>query len=56
MGGDAVVLVPYSNAGQGVYTITSEDELDGFMQLQHNYDHFIVQSLIGNILESMCVV
>lgn len=48
MGGVAVVKVPYSNAGQGVYTITTEDELDAFMQLQHDYDHYIVQSLIGN--------
>ena len=48
MGGIAVVKVPYSNAGQGVYTITSDDELDAFMQLEHNYDHYIVQSLIGN--------
>ena len=48
MGGVAVVKVPYSNAGQGVYTITTEDELDAFMQLQHGYDHYIVQSLIGN--------
>ncbi|MEL7498765.1 MAG: hypothetical protein AAFN77_14245 [Planctomycetota bacterium] len=48
MGGVAVVKVPYSNAGQGVYTITSKDELDAFMQLEHNYDHYIVQSLIGN--------
>ncbi len=48
MGGVAVVKVPYSNAGQGVYTITSQEELDRFMELQHNYDHYIVQSLIGN--------
>ena len=48
MGGIAVVKVPYSNAGQGVYTITSEQELDAFMELEHNYDHYIVQSLIGN--------
>ena len=48
MGGVAVVKVPYSNAGQGVYTITSEKELDAFMQLHHPYDHYIVQSLIGN--------
>ena len=27
-GGTAVVKVPYSNAGQGVYTITSERELE----------------------------
>ena len=48
MGGVAVVKVPYSNAGQGVYTITSDTELDAFMQLEHSYDHYIVQSLIGN--------
>ena len=36
MGGIAVVKVPYSNAGQGVYTITSEQELDAFMELEHN--------------------
>lgn len=48
MGGVAVVKVPYSNAGQGVYTITSAEELDAFMQLHHPYDHYIVQSLIGN--------
>ncbi|QEG23796.1 ATP-grasp domain-containing protein [Mariniblastus fucicola] len=48
MGGVAVVKVPYSNAGQGVYTITSAEELDAFMQLNHGYDHYIVQSLIGN--------
>ncbi len=48
MGGIAVVKVPYSNAGQGVYTITSDRELDEFMQLNHDYDHYIVQSLIGN--------
>ena len=28
MGGHAVVKVPYSNAGQGVYTIVTEEELD----------------------------
>jgi hypothetical protein len=48
MGGIAVVKVPYSNAGQGVYTITSEQELAKFMNDEHPYDHFIVQSLIGN--------
>lgn len=49
MGGIAVVKVPYTNAGQGVYTITSERELAAFMELEHNYDHFIVQSLVGNV-------
>lgn len=48
MGGHAVVKVPYSNAGQGVYTIVTEDELDQFMELEFDYDLFIVQSLIGN--------
>lgn len=47
-GGKAVVKNPYSNAGQGVYTITSQKELDAFMELEHTYDQFIVQSLIGH--------
>ena len=47
-GGQAVVKVPYSNAGQGVYTIVSEGELDAFMEMEFQYDRFIVQSLIGN--------
>lgn len=48
LGGQAVVKVPYSNAGQGVYTIVTEGELDKFMELEFEYDRFIVQSLIGN--------
>lgn len=48
LGGHAVVKIPYSNAGQGVYTITNEEELDAFMQTDINYERFIVQSLIGN--------
>ena len=48
MGGHAVVKVPYSNAGQGVYTIVTQGELDAFMELEFDYDLFIVQSLIGN--------
>ncbi|CAO3598726.1 unnamed protein product [Absidia cylindrospora] len=48
MGGHAVLKVPYSNAGQGVYTITNEDELEDFMKEDHHYDKFIVQSLVGN--------
>lgn len=48
MGGHAVVKVPYSNAGQGVYTIVSKEELDAFMSLDFPYDRFIVQSLVGN--------
>lgn len=48
MGGQAVVKVPYGNAGQGVYTITSEKELEEFMKTELDYDRLIVQSLIGN--------
>lgn len=48
MGGQAVVKNPYSNAGQGVYTIVNQDELDAFMEMEFEYDLFIVQSLIGN--------
>ena len=48
MGGHAVLKVPYSNAGQGVYTITNKKELQDFMDTDHFYDKFIVQSLVGN--------
>ncbi len=48
LGGFAVVKVPYSNAGQGVYTITNEEELEEVMKLEAPYDRFIVQSLVGN--------
>lgn len=48
LGGQAVVKVPYSNAGQGVFTIVSEKELEEFMEQEFVYDQFIVQSLIGN--------
>lgn len=48
MGGSAVVKDPYSNAGQGVYTITSQAELDAFMAAEPRYDRFIVQALVGN--------
>jgi hypothetical protein len=47
-GGKAVVKNPYSNAGQGVYTITSDEELSSFMEQDFQYDQFIVQSLIGH--------
>ncbi len=47
-GGKAVVKNPYSNAGQGVYTITTETELENFMAGDYQYDQFIVQSLIGH--------
>ena len=48
LGGHAVIKVPYGNAGQGVYTIVNQAELDAFMAEAHTYDKFIVQSLIGN--------
>lgn len=48
MGGVAVVKNPYSNAGQGVYTITNDSELAAFMALEQRYDRFVVQALIGN--------
>ena len=47
-GGFGVIKVPYSNAGQGVYTITSPQELEEFLAINFDYDVFIVQSLIGN--------
>lgn len=47
-GGHGVIKVPYSNAGQGVYTITSDKELRHFMELENDYDQYVVQSLIGN--------
>lgn len=48
MGGVAVVKVPYANAGQGVYTITSARELAAFMESESVYERYIVQALIGN--------
>jgi len=48
MGGFAVVKVPYANAGQGIYTITSPAELDAFLRAPQPYERFIVQALIGN--------
>ena len=48
LGGQAVVKVPYSNAGQGVFTIVNGEELNAFMRTDFHYSRFIVQSLIGN--------
>lgn len=48
MGMHAVIKNPYSNAGQGVYTVTSKKELDDFLAVKHHYEKFIVQSLVGN--------
>lgn len=52
LGGFAVIKDPYSNCGQGVYTITNPEELSAFMSESHTYDSFIVQNLIGNPLWS----
>jgi hypothetical protein len=51
-GGHAVVKVPYSNAGQGVFTIVNQRELDRFMEMEDSYDRYVVQSLIGNYVWS----
>jgi hypothetical protein len=48
MGGRACIKVPYSNAGQGVYTILNENDLKKFMESPQHYDKYIVQSLVGN--------
>lgn len=48
MGGQAVIKIPYSNAGQGVFTVVNEAELEAFMKTESPYELFIVQSLIGN--------
>jgi hypothetical protein len=48
LGNHAVVKIPYSNAGQGVYTITNERELQEFMAAPGHYEKYIVQSLVGN--------
>lgn len=49
MGGVAAVKVPYANAGQGVWTITSKAELQAFLDTDHRYERFVVQALIGNV-------
>jgi len=48
MGGKAVVKIPYSNAGEGVYTIINDEELRRFMAIDNLYDKFIVQALVGH--------
>jgi hypothetical protein len=46
----AVIKVPYSNAGQGIYPITSKKQFDDFMANDYHYQQFIVQELVGNPL------
>ena len=48
MGGRGVIKVPYGNCGDGVYTITSEKELNRFLEHDHYYEKFLVQSLVGD--------
>ncbi|KAK4532382.1 hypothetical protein CCYA_CCYA12G3239 [Cyanidiococcus yangmingshanensis] len=52
LGGFAAIKVPYSNAGQGVFTITSQEEFDRFYEAEskrpNRYDKYIVQALISN--------
>ena len=49
LGGFAAIKVPYSNAGQGVYTVTSDAEFERFRAEDNRlYDRYIVQSLIGH--------
>jgi len=46
MGGKGVIKVPYSNAGQGVYTILNKNDLDEFIGSKHIYEKYLVQSLV----------
>ncbi|XP_031554320.1 uncharacterized protein LOC116291298 [Actinia tenebrosa] len=46
-GGQAVIKIPYSNAGQGVYIIKNEEQLQDFLNENHPYELYIVQELIG---------
>lgn len=48
LNGKAVIKVPYSNCGQGVYTIMNQQELDEFMSIDHGYDMYILQSLVAS--------
>lgn len=48
MGGRGVVKVPYGNCGDGVYTISNQHELESFLEMDHFYDKFLVQSMVGD--------
>jgi len=48
MGGVAVIKNPYSNAGQGVWIVTNNKELETVLEQPYPYDKYIVQSLVGN--------
>ena len=47
LGGCACVKVPYGNAGQGVYTITCEEELAAFMEEKHACVYFSQSALFN---------
>jgi hypothetical protein len=46
-GGRAIVKVPYSNAGQGVFPVISNNDLSALMARHLPYERLIVQELIG---------
>ncbi|MGY6741439.1 MAG: hypothetical protein ACXIUQ_01785 [Cecembia sp.] len=46
LGGNMVIKVPDSNAGQGVYTVVSKDELDFALSKIDPNDHYLIQQLI----------
>ncbi|XP_078689691.1 uncharacterized protein LOC144920999 [Branchiostoma floridae x Branchiostoma belcheri] len=48
VGGKAVIKNPFSNSGHGIYTVTSQKELDDVMAQDLGYERFVVQSLIGH--------
>ncbi|WP_035805930.1 ATP-grasp domain-containing protein [Lunatimonas lonarensis] len=50
LGGSMVIKVPDSNAGQGVYTIVNQQELDKAMEIlaKNPDDRYIVQQLIAS--------
>lgn len=47
-GGAAVIKTPYSNAGQGIFTVVGPGELDAFMRRAAPDARFVVQALIGH--------
>ena len=48
MGYRAVVKVPYSNCGQGVFTIVNRAEMETFLSVPHRYERYVVQSVVGS--------
>jgi hypothetical protein len=50
LGGMGVIKIPYLNAGQGIYTVVNENELNRFMENipSTTYHSYIVQSLVGH--------